>query len=899
MNASHWSAVKALFDAALALPSNERLAYVQAAAVSEAVRSEVLSLLAHSTGGERDEAGFLATPATVGVDGPAAEANQRLGAWKLVEPLGSGGMGEVWLARRADGAYEGEAAVKLLKRGMDSAAVLQRFAQERQALARLDHPHIARLYDAGLSPQGLPYFVMERVKGEPLDQAARPRSLPERLDLVLQLADAVAHAHRNLLVHRDLKPSNVLVTGEGQVKLLDFGIAKALDPLAEGGDAEVTVAGPRPFTPSHASPEQVRGEPVSTATDIYSLGVLLYQVLTGQRPYGREARTPQEAARAVLDEAPTRPSALQAPAGDSDWLRTRERLRGDLDNILLKALEKEPQRRYATVDALARDLRAYLGGYPVSAHAPSRGYLLGKFVRRHRLAVSLGGAAVLALAAGGGATAWQAHVAGQARDQAQRQLQAVQRITADLVFRYGDTATTLPGGPQAQEALLKETLAQLDPLAREMPQNGLLQGLRAQTLARLAELLGNQTAANPERADEAQRYTAEALSVGQPLWAEQHRDWRFALWYSRALRIQAQLWRAQGQIDRGLAAQKECIQLIDQALPFVPSGLAPLDVLGRASLLAQRALSVLEVGQLHSQPNLPSLNQPEEALRWYAKAEPDFQALLKDRAMLEVLDRNGVPGDPATAVYLAHQLGTVYGANALAYLRLDRLPEARAAIQAALALRRANVQAEPRNLIWRDGLMVESNTEAVVALREGDWAGALSAAQRAWDTAAQLAAEQGPQSKWAGAPRYLAAQMGRALVANGRAREALPILDRGLPLLKAQVEKTPLPVHRRRLGGLLLARVAALLALGQRAPALQELQSARTLLIELRDSEPGETRDAQLLLAEAAALGLSLQPERAAAWREEGLTALEQAAKVQPLARDHEALRERLKGPAS
>ena len=240
-------------------------------------------------------------------------------------------MGEVWLAERADGAYNGQAAIKVLRRGMDSSQVLQRFAQEQQALARLQHPHIAQLIDASRTPDGLPFFVMQRVQGQPIDAACVGLPLPAGLALFLQLADAVSYAHRNLLVHRDLKPSNVLVTAQGQVKLLDFGIAKALDPLdAAGLD---TVAGERPFTPLYASPEQVRGEPMGTATDIYSLGVLLYVMLTGVRPYGRQASSAREVARSVLEEAPTRPSALSPQA---QWLQHQPRVAAHHGRALLQ-----------------------------------------------------------------------------------------------------------------------------------------------------------------------------------------------------------------------------------------------------------------------------------------------------------------------------------------------------------------------------------------------------------------------------------------------------------------------------------------------------------------------------------------------------------------------------------
>ncbi|MFO1298689.1 MAG: serine/threonine-protein kinase, partial [Rubrivivax sp.] len=336
-NPPSWTAVRALFEQVLPLPPPERDAALAAAAGDAALVAEVRSLLAHA---ETGVAGALNAGTALEVVNSKDRAHpggerradfedrtgQQLGAWRIASLLGRGGMGEVWLAERNDGAYHGQAAIKVLKRGMDSASVLARFAQERQALARLKHPNIAQLLDAGATADGLPYFVMEHVAGRPIDVVAREQPLAARLALFLQLTDAVSYAHRHLLVHRDLKPGNVLVDAEGRVKLLDFGIAKALDPLEAGGDPELTGAGERPFTPHYASPEQVRGEPVSTATDLYSLGVLLYVLLTGQRPYGRHATTPADAARSVLEEEPARPSSLASP---------QQVLQGDLDNILL------------------------------------------------------------------------------------------------------------------------------------------------------------------------------------------------------------------------------------------------------------------------------------------------------------------------------------------------------------------------------------------------------------------------------------------------------------------------------------------------------------------------------------------------------------------------------------
>ena len=467
-----WPRIKALFEAALDLPTAERETLLQNAALDAASLRELRSLLMHHEAATHGQVFMAESAAQSLVDvalAGAASAGQRLGAWEIVRPLGSGGMGEVFEARRADGSYEGRAAVKLLKRGMDSAAVLQRFALERQALARLSHPHIARLLDAGASNDGLPYFVLEYVDGVPIDEAVRGLPLSQRLELFLQLADAVAHAHRNLLVHRDLKPGNVLVDSDGQVKLLDFGIAKALDPLesVDGKSTQQTIGGVRPFTPNYASPEQVRGEPVSTATDIYSLGVLLYQMLTGTRPTGRNATTPAEAARSVLEEAPTRPSRLspeQTP--DPQWLAHRRKLEGDLDNILLKALEKEPARRYAGVDALAADVRAHLRGYPVSARPARWGYLASRFVGRNQALVAAMALALLAVVGGAGAALWQARLAQDQRVLAERRFDEVRQFARSMLF---DVDTALRDGPTAgREKLVATSLLYLDRLASEL-----------------------------------------------------------------------------------------------------------------------------------------------------------------------------------------------------------------------------------------------------------------------------------------------------------------------------------------------------------------------------------------------------------------------------------------------
>jgi serine/threonine protein kinase len=308
MTPERWQQVREVFDGALALGREERGAYLEKSCVHDPdLRHEVESLLSSD-----QEAGiaFLNTPAVdLSRPGPfpASRVGRRIGAYNILEEIGHGGMGEVYRAARADGQYEKQVAIKLVRGGYDTAAVLERFRHERQILASLDHPNIARLLDGGTTDEGVPYLVMELIGGTPIDEYCNSHqlSVTERLRLFLQVCSAVQYAHQRLVIHRDIKPGNILVTKEGIPKLLDFGIAKILDP---NSGSETTVAGP--MTPEYASPEQIRGEPITTATDVYSLGVVLYRLVAGRSPYPAKTRTPHDFALAICEWEPERPSTV-------------------------------------------------------------------------------------------------------------------------------------------------------------------------------------------------------------------------------------------------------------------------------------------------------------------------------------------------------------------------------------------------------------------------------------------------------------------------------------------------------------------------------------------------------------------------------------------------------------
>ena len=443
--------IETLFDEALERPSLERDAWLsRECAADPGLLAEVEALLAAHGLAERI---FEPRP-------PAgADAPERIGPYRLVRELGRGGMGRVYLAERDDGQYRSRVALKLIRGGADDGQLRERLVAERQILAALGHPNIARLLDGGVADDGRPYLVMEYVDGLPITtHADRHRlGIEERLRLFADVCSAVQHAHQNLVIHRDLKPGNILVTPAGQVKLLDFGIAKLLNPTLGAASAPVTRTEFRVMTPEYASPEQVRGDAITTSSDLYSLGVLLYELLAGHPPYRLAGRSSVEALDLVCHRDPERPSTrvgreerVARPDGTTEEVtprtvaearglppeRLRRRLRGDLDGIVMMALRKEPARRYRSADLLRRDVEQYLAGRPVEAHRGSRRYRAGKFVRRHRVEVAAAALVLAGVLGGAGVAGWQARIAGDERDRAE-----LSRLHAELALGQSEEVT--------------------------------------------------------------------------------------------------------------------------------------------------------------------------------------------------------------------------------------------------------------------------------------------------------------------------------------------------------------------------------------------------------------------------------------------------------------------------
>ncbi|MBW8874757.1 MAG: serine/threonine protein kinase [Acidobacteria bacterium] len=438
MDAELWQRIKPLFAQAQVLAPEEWDGFLSACCQDdEALCRELRALL---EAGRQASSDFLEPAAPQ----PVSLAAQRIGSYQLLRRLGQGGMGEVYLACRADEEYHKRVAIKVLRPGMASEDLVRRFRTERQILAALDHPVIAKLLDGGTTAAGLPYFVMEYVEGQPIDRYCDGHRLTtsQRIELFCQVCEAVQFAHQNLVVHRDLKPANILVTADGTPKLLDFGIAKLLNPELSPAPIGATLAG-RPMTPDYASPEQVRGEPITTASDVYSLGVLLYLLLSGHPPYRASGRSPGEMERVICETVPERMTKLIG------------RLAGDLDEIVLMALRKEPQRRYASVEQLAADLRRHLKGRPVLASGDSLAYRSRKFVGRHR--VGVGAVAALALVIVGFAVAMGILAAqlSRERDRAVREQRRAEHVTAFLtgIFEVSDPLKTTGDIITAREIL--------------------------------------------------------------------------------------------------------------------------------------------------------------------------------------------------------------------------------------------------------------------------------------------------------------------------------------------------------------------------------------------------------------------------------------------------------------
>jgi len=514
MDQARWRQVEEIFLAAAERAPAEREALLRLACGGDGeLRAEVESLLAHEAGATFIQHAVAGEARLLEREAGEGPVGQRIGPYRLTALVGHGGMGTVYAAVRDDDQYHQQVALKLVRRGLDTEHLLGRFRHERQILATLEHPNIARLLDGGTTRDGLPYLVMEYVEGEPITSYCEARRLPVRgrLELFRQVCGAVHYAHQSLVVHRDLKPGNILVGRQGVVKLLDFGIAKLLEPGPSPEAMIQTDTGLRLMTPEYASPEQVRGEPVTTASDIYSLGVVLYELLAGERPHRLKSYTPSEIERAVCQAEPERPSAA-AGRGAGARSKLRKQLEGDLDTIVLKALRKEPERRYSSAEQLSEDIGRHLSGLPVQARKDTAGYRVGKFVRRHKLGVAAGLLVVMSLVGGTIAARHQGR-------RAERRFGQVRKLANTFLFDFHDKIRDLPGSTEAREMVVKTALEYLDNLGQEAGGDPSLQLELAEAYQRVGEVQGDTRSPSLGHAEAAMQSYRKALGLLQGLAA--------------------------------------------------------------------------------------------------------------------------------------------------------------------------------------------------------------------------------------------------------------------------------------------------------------------------------------------------------------------------------------------
>jgi serine/threonine-protein kinase len=687
MTSSRWKRIQDLFHSALQLEPDDRPAFLdQVCADDQELRGEVESLLdAHGRPGPIDHlAEGLIDPlyARLG-DGPAD--GERVGPHRVIRRIARGGMGDVFLAERDDGQFQRSVALKFVRIGLAGDESLRRFAMERQILARLAHPNIASLLDGGVSTWG-PYLAMEYVEGTPIDQYCDEErlSVGRRLELFCEVCDGVQYAHQNLVVHRDLKPGNIYVTREGRVKLLDFGIAKL---LAEDPGEEVTRATVRWMTPEYASPEQVRGETITTASDTYSLGVLLYRMLTGRRPYEIGRGTAQEIERAICETEPSRPSVVvlrmeeneagaDRPTGVTpeavSWARATQprrlqrQLVGDLDTIVLKALRKEPGRRYGTAGELAEDLRRHQRGMPVRARADTLGYRTAKFVRRHWIGVAASAVIAVSLVGGVAATYWQASRTAVERDRAEQVIDFLVGLfaSANPAYARGDTVTVREVLDRGAVRVRQELGAQPAVQATLMQVIGEVYaslGLRDSAVALFSEALTTRRQRigddDPGLATTVRRLAMFQTEMGQfetaePLLGEaldrlRHSGTRGTTEFAGALTDIGYAWQVQGKPDLAEPLLMEALAEFEK-LPGPPTGMGA----------ALTNLGYLRV----------------------SRADLDSAEVLFRRAV-EIRRRFGAEEQVALAISLEALAGVL--------MRLGSLEAADSAVSEALSIRRA------------------------------------------------------------------------------------------------------------------------------------------------------------------------------------------------------------------
>jgi serine/threonine protein kinase/tetratricopeptide (TPR) repeat protein len=836
MTPDRWRQINELFHAALTLDAPSRESYLAEVCRGDAgLREEVESLVA---GHESAKASMQTDVVREAVqqlveEDETAVIGQDFGPYRVVGEIGRGGMGRVFLAERADQEFHKRVAVKLIKRGMDTDSVIRHFRNEREILASLDHPNIARLLDGGTSRDGLPYFVMEYIEGQPIDCFCQERrhSITERLQLFQKVCAAVAYAHQHLVIHRDIKPSNILVTAEGDPKLLDFGIARL---LRAGTDPEtsVTMTGLQLLTPEYASPEQVLGLPASTLTDVYSLGVVLYRLLTGGSPYEFRSRSPQDVAETICHVEPKRPSTAAVELHSTDRAqpgesagnihegsieRLQKRLQGDLDNIVLMAMRKEPHRRYQSVQQFSEDVRRHLESLPVLARDDSVRYRLAKFARRHRAAVAAGSVAALMLTAGVITTALEAHharvqeqLAKEQQAKAERRFNDVRRLAHTVLFDYHDAIKNLPGATPVRQRLVRDALQYLDSLAREVTGDPSLSRELASAYERVADVQGGTFEANLGNTAGAIESGKKALQIRASLLANdpQNIAMRRELAWSY-FKVGRLLWET-GDMSGAADYLRQAVRLREYLTKAEPANMAFRSELAAAYDAA--GMLLLEQGDAAG-----ALEYHRRSLEIYTSAPESEQA------------REGA--QRAISVEYEH-IGS-------ALLELKDLPGALENNSRALSIRATLSKDFPLNADHQRTLQVSYYNEGEILARMGRTRDALGSYRKDVAIGEKLLRSDPSNEQSRGDLAYGLVRVGDMLFKLGHYPEALANYRRSQDFRSADVKADPANLWKRSSLIEAKAKICKTLAAAHRPAEAQDPCSGALSLMQATTLDPG------------------------------------------------------------
>jgi serine/threonine protein kinase len=781
MTPERWERIKDILGAALELPDHERTQYLDRQCEDDpSLRCEIELLLRDAQNVEPQFLGETSLAEVAAALIPVEDnpwIGRRVGVYKIVEQIGSGGMGEVYRAFRADDQYRKEVALKVIRAGHDSGSVITRFKNERQILASLEHPNIARLLDGGTTDEGVPYFAMELIEGQPVTEYCDQKRLPiaDRLHLFMQICAAVQYAHQHLIIHRDIKPGNILVTADGTPKLLDFGIAKIVDTSGDRTITDSTVTAFRVLTPRYSSPEQIHGDSMTTASDVYSLGIVLYELLTGQSPYRLATGSPQEMIEAVCNTEPQRPSIAVYRADlaqessspqrcreersglrDSSPERLRNRLNGDLDNIVLMALEKNPARRYWSVEQLHEDIRRHLENIPVTARSGTAWYRSSKFVARHKAGLAAITAVVLILVAGISITMQEARIA-------QQRFNDVRALANSLIFDVHDSVRDLPGSTPARKIIVERALQYLNVLAHDSSGDLGLQRELATAYERVGSVQGDYLENNLGDFEGTLVSYRKSLELRKQISASS-KDWNDRLALAQAYRLVAhQLWAngdprgARDPIERAIAIseainreQLNNLKILGE-LSFdhevsgrigYPGDSAAdqkvLDDYRRAMAVDESAIKIQpnDVSFLHGYSmelsnvgNKLEASDPQEALNNYKKA------LEIDRRLTQL----------STDIRYKRSVAIGYGSIASVYDDIGDYAHAVENNMKDLAIYQDLVRTDPKNVLLRQGLAITYTNTASSCARTGQIAIALDYSNRALEIIRPLVSS-GPQN---------------------------------------------------------------------------------------------------------------------------------------------------------